>query len=1138
MKIHHCLLLGASLALTPALRAELRISEFQTDNLNILEDDELNTPDWIEIQNTGDADVDLAGYFLTDNPARLDKWEFPSLKVKAGGQIVVFASEKDQHRALTIFQQSNPIKPTHTNFRLDTSGEYLALVDPDGETVVHAYADAYPRQVGNVSYGLDAEGNPGYFPVPTPGEPNGDTGAIGPHVRDVVNVTGQPDVETTENIVITAEIEESLFPVSKVTLYYRFMFKGEASRLMKDDGEAPDETANDGIYTAEFGLASIFGSQIDAGEMVRWRVEAEDDQGNLMRDPLFHDPGNADEYYGTVALDASLETTNLEVLHWFIERPSAADNDSGTKASVAFLGEFYDNIHVDIHGQSTRSFPKKSWDFDFNSGRRFKYDEEEDRVRDFNLLTNWADKSKVRNTMAYEMYEIGGVKGHWAKAVRVQQNGEFLGTWDMVEDGDDLFTKRVGLGTGGALYKMYNRLDGIGSADPFAANGAEKKTRRYEGKDDVQALIDGISTGSGSEKLDYIYDHVDIPSMINFLAMNSTINNTDYGHKNYYVFRDTEGTGDWTQLPWDVDLSLGRRWISSHNYFYDPIQTTSNDVEGHIHGNRLAQLFMSNSLFNDMLYRRLRTLYDHFYGPPGGEPKSDYMLRRLDELVALIDPEGVVSDADLDYEKGLPEMERKFNQTNGWDNKDTMREAVARIKDEYIPGRRDYIYGLSKLPNEQKPYSQFNLEIAEVVYRPESGNQQEEYIIIQNKTGELVDLSHFQVTGAIEHTIKPGTVLPSGTIFSPDQGKLYLVRDVQAFRARTESPKGGERLFVQGNYGGQLSSRGEMIQILDPEGNVITEYAYEGDPSPAQAHLRITEILYAPAAPDAGSPYEAKSFEFIEITNIGDTEIDLSGLAFTDGVSFMFAEGTTLAPGTAGVVVSDRAAFESRYGTDVLVLGDYDGFLSNGGERVVLRDTREENIVSFSYDQEWSPEADAEGHSLEVVDASQGIDQWDVAEGWQTSTQAGGTPGSLDGSGGPIDPQPGDGMTYAKWQTTHFSAAELTDASISGPEGDANGDGFANLLAYAFDQDPHASLGSAIHVSESGYGVSFLQRTDADDLIYRVEQSAELTSWSPVNDPNAETTPVDGPTERITIKSDPSEPVAGNYLRVIVELKP
>ena len=37
-----------------------------------------------------------------------------------------------------------------------------------------------------------------------------------------------------------------------------------------------------------------------------------------------------------------------------------------------------------------------------------------------------------------------------------------------MEDGDELFLDRKGLSKDGALYKMYNRLDSIGSSDPFS----------------------------------------------------------------------------------------------------------------------------------------------------------------------------------------------------------------------------------------------------------------------------------------------------------------------------------------------------------------------------------------------------------------------------------------------------------------------------------------------------------------------------------------------------------------------------------------------------------------------------------------------------------------------------------------------
>ena len=40
----------------------------------------------------------------------------------------------------------------HTNFRLSASGDYLALVRPDG-TVASEFTPDYPPQEANISYG-------------------------------------------------------------------------------------------------------------------------------------------------------------------------------------------------------------------------------------------------------------------------------------------------------------------------------------------------------------------------------------------------------------------------------------------------------------------------------------------------------------------------------------------------------------------------------------------------------------------------------------------------------------------------------------------------------------------------------------------------------------------------------------------------------------------------------------------------------------------------------------------------------------------------------------------------------------------------------------------------------------------------
>jgi len=131
-------------AVPSALQATLIISEFLASNSGGLRDSEGQSSDWIELHNAGTATVDLAGWHLTDNASRPTKWTLPATNLAPGGFLVVFASEKDRRVAGAEL---------HTNFKLSSDGEFLALTAPGGTPVISAFAPAYPPQTVNVSYG-------------------------------------------------------------------------------------------------------------------------------------------------------------------------------------------------------------------------------------------------------------------------------------------------------------------------------------------------------------------------------------------------------------------------------------------------------------------------------------------------------------------------------------------------------------------------------------------------------------------------------------------------------------------------------------------------------------------------------------------------------------------------------------------------------------------------------------------------------------------------------------------------------------------------------------------------------------------------------------------------------------------------
>lgn len=138
------LMMGLFLSSTNS-QAQVVISEFMASNGQTLADEDGDFSDWIELYNSGNASVNLDGWYLTDNASQPTKWRFPAVNLPAKGILLVFASSKN--RAIVG-------APLHTSFNLGAGGEYLALIRPDGVTVEYAFAPQFPEQFRDVSYGL------------------------------------------------------------------------------------------------------------------------------------------------------------------------------------------------------------------------------------------------------------------------------------------------------------------------------------------------------------------------------------------------------------------------------------------------------------------------------------------------------------------------------------------------------------------------------------------------------------------------------------------------------------------------------------------------------------------------------------------------------------------------------------------------------------------------------------------------------------------------------------------------------------------------------------------------------------------------------------------------------------------------
>ncbi|MHB1034612.1 MAG: lamin tail domain-containing protein [Pirellulales bacterium] len=163
--------------------------------------------------------------------------------------------------------------------------------------------------------------------------------------------------------------------------------------------------------------------------------------------------------------------------------------------------------------------------------------------------------------------------------------------------------------------------------------------------------------------------------------------------------------------------------------------------------------------------------------------------------------------------------------------------------------------------------------------------------------------------------------------------------------------------------------------------------------------LRITEIMYNPAAPPVGSTYLPDDFEFIELKNVGAQTINLNGVQFTQGITFNFSGSavTSLTPGQFVLVVKNQTAFATRYNTaGMSIAGEYTGQLNNAGDSLKLEANLGQPILDFSYADGWYDQTDGHGFSLAIMDASAARDTWSNKASWRPSAFENGSPGADD----------------------------------------------------------------------------------------------------------------------------------------------
>jgi hypothetical protein len=968
-----------------------------------------------------------------------------------------------------------------------------------------------------------------YLLSPTPGATNSSIRtSIGPFLTNVlynntlelpprpVGGAGSPSIN------ISVKVTPSLRPlatVNPVQLAYRIMYNAETIINMT--------AGAGGIYTA-----AIPTTGLTAGQMLRWRIIATDNTSIQGTAPAFLSATNSDEYFGTVALDSV--TTQLPIYHVFVpgtytfNNAHAIDtNNVGGRGALFYDGELYDNIFFRIKGDTTRTLTKRAHRVDFNSEHQFRWATGRSRMKELALNAEYIDPSYTRQMLSMWLHRNSGTGAPEHFPVRCQINGIFWQLAFHTETQDFELLENMGLDPNGAMYASVGQMAGA---------GGEKQTRITEGTTDMSNFVTAITNASIPTRKINVFDQIDIPATVNYIAAARLTQEGDDVWANMVIYRDSDGTGEWRIVPFDTNLSWGQLYYGDYPTTHTNLLATDDTDKSHplygnascytlnyigVRYNRFYDAIISVPETRAMLLRRMRSLLDQYLQPPG--TTTPLLETMIDAHITKISAEVALDRAQW----GWAAVGGAYGLGN-----DTIETAISEMKLNYLAPRRTHFFtthtsttnvGVANansagIPATPQPASVPITISGYDAYPAGSTTQDQEYIQLTNPNAYDADISGWRLGGGVQFTFKGGTVINAG-------GSLYVSPKQTAFRSRTVSPKGGEGRFLVGPYQGHISSRGELLELRDAAGLLVTSVNTTANPTLAQQWLRITELNYHPTDPSlaelaAISSVVADDFEYIELLNTGTTTLNLAGAHFTKGIDYTFPAGTTLATGARLLVAANLPAFQLRYGTPATILGPYLGTLDNGGEAIELVDASGEVVLDFTYNDAWFPPTDGTGRTLVVRDAAPSYTGYGGPSHWAISGSPTGSPGTADAD---------FAAHYHGWTLDKFTTAEMNlpdgseNTAMVGADSNPDFDALNNLGEYAFGSNPKTPEGDAVITTgnvtigpDTFATITFRRRHKALDLTYDVQFSNDLTAWDSSTQQTGPTTDLGNGMESVT----------------------
>lgn len=671
-----------------SVKAQIVINEYSCSNQGGISATDLygNTPDVFELYNKSGSNANISGFYLSDDPGNLTKWQFPSgTTISGNGFIKVFASGRDT--------AATGVGEYHTSFKLtQTRPEIIILSRPNGTIMDSVTLRATMKDHGR---GRDPDGSTNWKVYTGTncsfGSANGTTNYIDYKKRPVFNIT--PGFFNSSQTITLSTTDPN------VMVYYTL------------NGDNPNGNPNS-LYFTPF--------VIDSTRVIRAYAKS--------LDPLYYDSfTETNTYFIREPRDYTFPVVSCAgegiITQLFASQTVVFGN-------VEYFGT--DNVFkyeaggtMDKHGNDSWAFPQKGFDFVADDEYGYSYTNKQQFFDDPKL--GWSDRDKHQKIMfkagASDNFPFGGQAGGNGRPCHMRDAFDHSYSFRKNLHLDGRRYEPIILFINGKYWGVYELREKFDEDyTDYYYNQPEIDNLKYWGGLNVE---DGTSTGwtnlyafimansmNNVANFNLVEAQLSFMSLIDYMIFNSFAVNSDFINWNSAWWRGLDPTKDkhkWRYWNWDMDNT----WNLGENY--SGLPTTNYDSNPCDYENTFPQSAGANQGHAAILTKLMQN--DTF--------KSMWINRYADLLNTALNCDSLMDHLNYFVNFLTPEMDmqsRRWGDTiSKWiENVDTMRN--------FMLGRCQYID--SAIVNCYNVTGPWNLCVD--VYPPNSGTVQLNSIMISN----------------------------------------------------------------------------------------------------------------------------------------------------------------------------------------------------------------------------------------------------------------------------------------------------------------------------------------------------------------------------------------------------------------------